>query len=1662
MWREPKNAGMRKGSAKALRSVWRLESQKPNYMNSKHEKPIHIRPGFHHNKMTLVSKFRGKYSDAYLIPRAEQSMWWALRFGEMAGNLISGTCGTARRFVYGDMNDAARQFEMTTSRISLMCAQLAQNLRPSSLLVFLLQLATEFGFTPLDMVKKLLHLFSDASLCSTQLIQNMGLSVREFLVKWNFVSQDGQPNPNPPDRIEAEQSFDVDPQQAAACAGLLGGVAVILAAAFAGAKDYSPNKGFLKSIAEFGSKASKMKNGFYAVLVCVRDFSQFIRECVLNYFGSTPADSVVKAIDSLQYKFDGEPVSAEQIFRALTDLNTPEGEELMSGSEELLKVARATCCVLSKVVSGQLADTFKIPTGTVALLNNTLRTFEQRVKGAEIRQNVGNIKFVPYVVWISGEAGKGKSTAMTFLSRDLLNGLVAEDAMKYEVPSEDMRVFSANFTQEYHTGYHGQYLMRIDDICQDKPKTLKQSSAMQLIQWVSAIPSNVTQAALEDKKCPFVSKIVMCTSNLSHPNRDSEIYTNDAFLRRRNVVIRASGSDIEDPALKWNVKFELLDPLRTDVAPKRKFENYYDMAAYILEDYKVHFDRQKNLIEKVKCNSSDGFLKYLSERVSAEQSCQRRFVSRPDPTLSEEDSEESELSDSDEEWAPMPMFEYTTTDMSGTGETVTLQMIPDFITNIDTQHHLLTTSQVEYNRVMSVVSMIHLPTYRFLNGVLTSEDGDFTLSETDVRELAEQRPWEWDYTHVGESFDWFFETYSDPFEQSFWQTCKETAQQTFEQLATAVFESQKKMTQFWDRMVAHATWPRIFLALSGVAVACFGAYAAYKWRNWREIEAEESYTHDVGRAKPAAQMHKASYSHDVGRSRPQARMVSAVRSSFVESVFHKNMVTLRWIGGPLDEFKLNGLFIKDKMLLTCRHFFVGMSEGAMLEITRYPKFAPPISVQVAFRKENVIPLPGAEDAVLYNVVGGIDNFKDISKKFAKGVVPTEMDAAVPSLYPENETLIGGVSAFTKNMNVTYKMGTGAETATVVKGFVLNGFSRKGKSGSPLIADERTNRAPTIFGIQVAISSRFNSSYFEAISQDQIDAAMAEAEAQQSMLEQEDDRYDQEDEDAWFDAPEYIREMCKDSLEFVGPVKQIVPQPQQTRLRRSPLFETFEKLEGEKEYLPSVLRDSEVDVLAKSISGFSRKYGVIFHQSLDEVLREFIAEDSVVRSGGVRKLLTRDEILDGIHGQGLKGVELKTSPGIPLVFERGALPGKTKWITMGDDNQRTMSEEMWKVFDETEEKMRRGKRMNLTAYACLKDELRPLEKVEAKKTRTFIILPLIYNLLIRKYFGQWISKQHMLAGKISSCVGIDANTEWTALRQRLTAMGEEIEDFDYSDWDRSLHPEWFVAYADRVSAWYGDKKGSPGFVVRRALMDQLTYMNVQVGAWLLRTHGGNKSGCAITAEINTDIHDMLTYYVWNRICRDQGRLEIKSLSHFRERVSLALYGDDMLKATRKDVTHWFNGDAMKKVIEELGMHITPGDKNEANGFRIKTMDEVTFLKRRFISFPEDCGRVRAPLDKSVIQRIALWIHKSDSEIDATAENVRGALREAFFWGEDFFLDFRTRCHEAWCRSKCRHAAFPMVTYWAVADAWRSGYGDLLPARFQFSDVARPDEGSGEVE
>jgi hypothetical protein len=585
-------------------------------------------------------------------------------------------------------------------------------------------------------------------------------------------------------------------------------------------------------------------------------------------------------------------------------------------------------------------------------------------------------------------------------------------------------------------------------------------------------------------------------------------------------------------------------------------------------------------------------------------------------------------------------------------------------------------------------------------------------------------------------------------------------------------------------------------------------------------------------------------------------------------------------------------------------------------------------------------------------------------------------------------------------------------------------TQPGQSGSPLIA--ANNRiARKILGIATCKGSLGNS-YYTVVSQFELQQAIEELEVDLNIYQ---DRDLIQTNLQVQDVRPVPSMLSKNSLEFIGdlPSSCAVKPPTKTKLEPSLIYDASKSTMG-----PSVLTPHDPrlkpevkgqSILLRNVAGYDRKYGALSQDLLDRVVEEMGNEYKyAITKPNIPKVeLNHHQMINGIPGV-LKRIEMDSSPGYPFIKERKntQTAGKYEWfdeITNDVDGSKeyVMRRDLQDGFEQLDAQIRKGLiPPEWVGYVCLKDEKRSMAKIRDGVTRTFICLPMTYNFAIRKYFGAFIATQHQLAGRIASSVGIDPARGWTDLYYRLLDKSSQWEDFDYKQWDQSLHPAFFEAYAEIISKWYGDEPGSPGHNARKALMYFLCHTPLIIGDRLFIKGGGQCSGCAITAEINCVIHDMLMYYVWLKLQKQAGQLDMMTLDIYRSNVALAVYGDDIVIAIRDECRNVFCGDTIRTVTDELGMQITAADKTL--NFRVKKPYEVTFLKRSFIADGEVAGRILCPIDKKVINEIPLWVHKSDDKLNATITNCEAALREAYWHGKTYFNQLRDELNQELARAQ----------------------------------------------
>jgi len=1446
-------------------------------------------------------------------------------------------------------------------------------------------------------------------------------------------------------------------------------------------------------------------------------FKSFVDLLIGCIYPDRPMMKLAHTLSELELKIGGKDVGVAEFLEEILLRGTQDKAQEMKVNVEYLRESQHLLDDV-KLMYAPMTQDNKLVFGPL------IKQLEQVVTMAARQTFVPVRKFDPFHVCFYGEPNVGKSVA-THLMIEVMKQYLPKYP-KYKFPlDESAQAMSWTENQNFSSGYKGQYIMAMDDICKElKPD--ENSLSTQLINIKSPIGMNIPGAGVEEKKNPFDTKLLFSTTNTPYPNSQSlNLKCEGAFWRRRDLLVEMLASPhVYDEALHRNVQFRLADP-RNPKGAKSIPMSFLSLAQHVVSKFDLYFDKEMKLAdlsewakrvvptlekEEPKCGKHDqggntNLFPCTSEFFEPTND-EVKFKSRvdlsaynPSPRINGQVVDVSLSFDQPrfgivqkeiirkarenlEKNAPWMLSDTTVFDKHCAESSAMTNLsnklkqegkFQSCALSID-KKCVQAAAMTDWSRKMKTEGKFQSYAL-FVKQRLEANAGmvpHYVQEESDYFEPTNLI--ETDFESDGELEDAHGPViiFSDGIDDY-----------TYELHQTSNPRAVVAMSYMMCNPVQTITLPDCTISLDKCSHEYMRAF-------------NRKYGLDVRAALDYMQVHHVPYDdYEVQYDPVQERSVMYGDEEGSDSIFFQGHevawddrlfpISLYRLNLDLNEspllqsFEPTGLVDEGtRMRIKCEWWLRSLNKwklslgisvvlGALVMGGLYLWFKPKkvsptyagtalahkfgtkhdeFSAFSAARWKSMYMvsfgpytcsgfmvngrtmltvfhtpsmLKGGEEIILGDLKSNIKDFREKFdpknlEKLGKGSdlalyhfqnkeIPLAPDCRhmfSNRVYKETEEVeILMPMLCEKKMarasgGCSYRCANGdiiAHASTLS----VQGQLGKGMSGSIMVVPGRNK----IIGVQVAQSATHTR--FEHITSD------------------------------YFDVPDE-GEVSATGLEFVSMAEKKITASTVTKYKPSMLTSFFSILFSTT-FLPSVLRNNDprmkepCDVMEKSMKGYDHPFAELRPTLKKRVVEEMSLEDHIVRRGN-RRLMTTHEVINGSTELNVKPLDITTAPGMPWCFEAKE-KGKRDFIK-GDLPNRYMMPKLLESFEQYDYDKK------IVGYACCKDELRPAKKIEEGATRTFIVLPMEFNLKLRQYFGAWIGVQHQLAGHIPSCVGINPYTDWESLYTKLAQYSDEWEDFDYAEWDRTLAPEWFLMYADRVSNWYDD--GPENRRIRKALMKQLAYAYVQVGDKIFATFGGNKSGCAITAEINTDIQDMMMFYCWIILAIIHDRTK-DSLHEYRRCNAIILYGDDQVKATR--FAEWFNGNNIKPLMDELGMKITPADKNGTT-FLKKRPEDVTFLKRGF-GPREGPGLMMCPLAMPSITKMVHYVHKNDDEHEATKMNVDCAVKEMFFHGKEKYELFLEELKGA-----CRSANLERIPVWKDWETLHNEWvqGNLDPPQY----------------
>lgn len=415
----------------------------------------------------------------------------------------------------------------------------------------------------------------------------------------------------------------------------------------------------------------------------------------------------------------------------------------------------------------------------------------------------------------------------------------------------------------------------------------------------------------------------------------------------------------------------------------------------------------------------------------------------------------------------------------------------------------------------------------------------------------------------------------------------------------------------------------------------------------------------------------------------------------------------------------------------------------------------------------------------------------------------------------------------------------------------------------------------------------------------------------------------------------------------------------------------------------------IDPIALSTGKYSRDslFPVgLMNQCIDDYSDVVLnMEGSIVEPICDRRVLTYQEAVAGIPGvPGLDGIPRKTSAGYPwcIMIPKGTRGKQCFWGAEGDyEFGNDCDLELQSRVNKIIEYAVKGTRLPHVFLDFPKDERRPIDKVNAGKTRKISGCPVDLTIAVRMYFGAFA--QYYMANRIfnGSAVGIDMYSEEVGrlvsyLSRSETGCRPRVIAGDFGNFDGSLPYSLISSFCKIVNDYYGSDARDNR--IRETLIQEFANSrHILPDGVVYEWVGSNASGNPLTTILNSWCNNVM---VRAAICKiyskeNEARSFLKSV---RGCWNMIAYGDDNLISIGSKKLSLVTQQALTTSLGEIGFEYTDEYKSDKI-VENRSIYEVSFLKR---SFARNCvanpNKFVAPLALDTILESIQWTKKKDEE------------------------------------------------------------------------------------
>lgn len=365
-------------------------------------------------------------------------------------------------------------------------------------------------------------------------------------------------------------------------------------------------------------------------------------------------------------------------------------------------------------------------------------------------------------------------------------------------------------------------------------------------------------------------------------------------------------------------------------------------------------------------------------------------------------------------------------------------------------------------------------------------------------------------------------------------------------------------------------------------------------------------------------------------------------------------------------------------------------------------------------------------------------------------------------------------------------------------------------------------------------------------------------------------------------------------------------------------------------------------------------------------------------------LTDLEVVNGVPGHRfIKGMNMDTSPGVGL-----ASPKRQHFDEYEENGRivRVMKDYLLDEFNKCDALLNSGVVPSMLIKTALKDEPTPIEKGD--KVRVFYILPMVINMLIRKYILPIMAVRYAMPLLCECFQAINCtNDEWDQIANHFRSYSvTQCIAGDHSKYDLCFSGQMLRAVG-HVMGRIGRALGYNDQQVRcvELLHAALAKKHICFNGTVIALDSLSPSGGSSTVDVNScgnSLHHRVCYF--NEIKR-------KQLPHpgpFRLNIAAGFVGDDTNLSSKLT---WFNQRFLQQSLAEFGLKYTDAHKNEVAEPFVH-FDEMSLCKRTYFYRP-DVGGFVAPIETdSIYKSLHCRMESKTCDEDILSGNASQALRE----------------------------------------------------------------------